>query len=60
MKPDVVVDFLDFGYRDLNCRSLLAIFIIAIGYDGVQPVIAAIELNDDQDPAACGGLFLVA
>ena len=52
MQTDVVVDFLDVRRRDLDRRPLLSIFVVAIGDDGVQAVVAAVELDDDEDAAA--------
>ena len=57
MKPDVVVDFPHVRGRDLDRRPLLSILVVAIGHDGIQAVVAAVELDDDQDAAFRRGLL---
>ena len=51
MQADVVVDLPDVRRRDLDRRPSLSILVVAIGNHGVQAVVAAVELDDDQDAA---------
>ncbi len=50
MKPNVVVDLLDLPCPDLDLGTPLAILVIAIRHHGVEPVVAPIELDHDEDP----------
>jgi hypothetical protein len=52
MQPHAVVDPADLVLRYLQVRAVLAVVIVAVGHDGVQAVVAAVELQDDEHAAA--------
>src|SRR5262245_11211233 len=49
MEPQVVVDLLDLGRRDLQRRTQFGIIRILERNDGVEAVVAAVKFDDDED-----------
>src|SRR6266550_3605034 len=48
---EVRVDFQQIVLFEANSRTVLVVLRIAVWHDGVQSVVAAEPLEDDQDPA---------
>ena len=56
MQAELIVDLLDLGLGLLQGRPQLGVFRIVEGDDGVQAVVAAGELDDDEDGVLGAGL----
>ena len=55
VQADAIVDLLHLAGRDRELRPALAVLVVAVGHHGVQPVVAAVKLDDDQDAALRAG-----
>jgi hypothetical protein len=54
VQAHAVVDLLDLRGRDRQLRSVPAVLVVAVLYDRVQPIVAAVELDHDQDAVLRG------
>ena len=54
VQPHAIVDLLHLAGRDRQLRPALAVLVVAIRHHGIQPVVAAVELDHDQDAALRG------
>jgi hypothetical protein len=60
MKANMVGDFQDGLGVNAEGGALAVVGVVGVGHDGVQAVIAAGELDDDEDLAVCAGGLLGA
>ena len=51
VEADAVVDLRDGLCVEAQLRAVLAVVVVGVGGDGVQAVVAAVELQDDEDAA---------
>ncbi len=56
MQAQLVVDFLDLGCAQLQRRSQLGVFRIFERYNCVEAIVAAVQLDDDEDGVLGPGL----
>ena len=49
------IDFMQFAFRQPQGRAVAAIMVVRVGHDGVQAVVPAGQLQDDQDVVAAVG-----
>jgi hypothetical protein len=60
VQPDMVVDLPHLGGGDLELGPPLAILVVPIRDDRIQAVVAAVELDHDQDPALRRGRSILS
>ena len=51
MQPDVIVDRLQVLGLERELGPALVVDVVAVGDDGVEAVVAPVELDDDEDPS---------
>ena len=56
MEAHAIVDLGQVFLFELQLRPIFAVFIVVIRHDGIQAIIAAIQLKNDEDVASVRGL----